>query len=58
MNAIENADRDVARECMTAMDVLRTAKNAFFWLAVVAIVLHLFAWFGGGPGRRAPLPLF
>lgn len=53
MNAIENADREVARECMTAMDVLRTAKNAFFWLAVVAIVLHLFAWFGAAPAQSA-----
>lgn len=46
-------NRDIARESLTAIDVLRTAKNAFFWLAVVAILLHLFAWLGSNPAGAA-----
>ncbi|HWL94537.1 MAG TPA: hypothetical protein VNT79_13515 [Phycisphaerae bacterium] len=46
MEANNAGSRDIARESLTALDVLRTAKNAFFWLALIAIALHFIAWFG------------
>lgn len=41
---IEADDLDFAQEHMAAIDVLRVAKNAFVWLAIAAIGLHLFAF--------------
>ncbi|MBX3394175.1 MAG: hypothetical protein KF841_02290 [Phycisphaerae bacterium] len=49
MQANQPAERDLAKECLAAVDVLRTAKNAFFWLAAVAVLIHLTAWFSAGP---------
>ncbi len=51
MDHFEATTREIAREHQAALDVLRVAKNAFFWLAVAAVVLHIVAWsvvqFGG-----------
>ncbi len=44
MDHFEATTREIAREHQAALDVLRVAKNAFFWLAVAAVVLHLVAW--------------
>lgn len=49
MQANQGAERDIAKECLAAVDALRTAKNAFFWLAAVAVFIHLAAWFSAGP---------
>lgn len=46
MDQADRVSRDISRECMTALDVLRVAKNAFFWVAIVTVALHLVAWFG------------
>ena len=52
----EQREGDLARECLSAIDVLRMAKNAFFWLAIVAIALHLLAWYGSKPSPpRGPI---
>lgn len=56
MDQADRVNRDIARECMTALDVLRVAKNAFFWIAVVTIGLHLAAWFGARTGGAASSP--
>jgi hypothetical protein len=44
MDEVETVGRDAGREHILALDALRHAKNAFFWLAVVAIALHLVLW--------------
>ncbi len=45
MDQADSANREIARESLVALDVLRVAKNAFFWVAVVTVALHLAAWF-------------
>jgi len=51
MDHFEATTREIAREHQAALDVLRVAKNAFFWLVVAAVALHLVTWsvvqFGG-----------
>ena len=44
MDHFEATTREIAREHQAALDVLRVAKNAFFWLAVAAVALHLVTW--------------
>ncbi len=44
MDHFEATTREIAREHQAALDVLRVAKNAFLWLAVVAVALHIVAW--------------
>lgn len=44
MDSPGTTHRDTAREHLAAFDVLRFAKNAFLWLAVVAVLFHLAAW--------------
>ncbi|MFQ5429082.1 MAG: hypothetical protein ACE5E1_02125 [Phycisphaerae bacterium] len=41
MESTTSATREFIREHTAALEVLRAAKNAFFWLAVVAVLLHL-----------------
>jgi len=41
---IETDELDLAQEHMAAIDVLRVAKNAFVWLAIAAVLLHLVAF--------------
>lgn len=44
MDHFEATTREIAREHQAALDVLRVAKNAFFWLALAAVALHLVTW--------------
>ncbi len=44
MEPIETSSRDRVREHREALDVLRTAKNAFLVLAAAAVLLHLASW--------------
>lgn len=44
MDSPGTTHRDSEREHLAAFDVLRIAKNAFLWLAAVAILFHLAAW--------------
>jgi len=41
----EPAGQDLRREHLAALDVLRHAKNMTFWLAVLAILAHVGAWY-------------
>ncbi len=45
MDEVETLGRDVGREHLLALEVLRHAKNAFLWLALAAVALHVFLWF-------------
>ncbi|MFQ5412336.1 MAG: hypothetical protein ACE5EC_08550 [Phycisphaerae bacterium] len=38
-------DRELAREHLAALGILRLSRNAFYALAVLAVVLHLGCWF-------------
>ncbi|MBN2560754.1 MAG: hypothetical protein JXQ75_07485 [Phycisphaerae bacterium] len=44
MDPTEGISRELYNEHLGALDVLRHAKNVFFWLAVVAVVLHAVSW--------------
>jgi len=44
MDPTDYASTELTREHLGAVDVLRYAKNAFFSLALVAILLHVAAW--------------
>lgn len=45
MDEVETLGRDVGREHFVALEALRHAKNAFLWLAIVAVAMHLLMWF-------------
>ena len=44
MDESESLTREVGREHLAALDVLRHAKNTFLWLAVVAVLFHVVLW--------------
>ncbi|MCG8408766.1 MAG: hypothetical protein MI923_26470 [Phycisphaerales bacterium] len=44
MNQLDATRRETTREHVAALEVFRVAKNAFFWLAFIAVVLHLASW--------------
>lgn len=44
MDQIDTTVPGLYRDHLAALDVLRHAKNIFFWLAVVAIALHVVSW--------------
>ncbi len=44
MEPADYSTTDLTREHLAALDVLRYAKNAFFSLALAAILLHIVAW--------------
>ena len=44
LNPIETSPLERIREHREALDVLRTAKNAFLVLAAAAVLLHLVSW--------------
>ncbi len=44
MDSTDYASTELTREHLGALDVLRYAKNAFFSLALVAILLHVGTW--------------
>ena len=54
MDHLDAHSRELTREHLAALDALRIAKNAFLWLAAVAIALHICAWWiVKGDGVRA-----
>jgi hypothetical protein len=44
MDEMESLGREVGREHLAALDILRHAKNTFLWLAVVAVIFHVVVW--------------
>lgn len=44
MDRTDADGRQPWRETLDALDVLRHAKNLFFWLALVAVALHVASW--------------
>jgi len=44
MDYTDATGRGLSREHLAALDVLRHAKNVFFWLVIVAVALHVAAW--------------
>jgi hypothetical protein len=44
MDETDMLSREVGREHLAAFDVLRHAKNAYLWLAVVAVAFHVLLW--------------
>lgn len=44
MDPAELTAGELYRDHLTSLGILRHAKNIFFWLAAVAIVLHLLSW--------------
>jgi hypothetical protein len=44
MDETETQSREAGREHLAALDVLRHAKNAYLWLAVVAVAFHVLLW--------------
>ena len=45
MDSADAASREHTREHMAALDTLRHAKSAAFWLATIAILAHIAAWY-------------
>jgi hypothetical protein len=45
MDQSDVISRDLSREHVAALDTLRHAKSAAFWLAVIAILVHVAAWY-------------
>ncbi len=44
MDELDAINRESGREHLAALDVFRHAKTALFWLALVAVALHLIMW--------------
>ena len=44
MDHTDTITRELSREHLAAVEVMRHAKNAVFWLALVAVVLHIVSW--------------
>jgi hypothetical protein len=44
MDETDVIPRELCREHLAVLDVLRHAKNLFFWLAIVAVALHVVSW--------------
>ncbi len=44
MDSIDPISPDLRRDYLATLNVLRYGKNAFFWLVVVAVFLHIFSW--------------
>lgn len=44
MDPLDGIGRELRRDHLAALDVMRHAKNAFFWLALVAVALHVGSW--------------
>ncbi len=53
MEPVETPSRERIREHREALDVLRTAKNAFLVMAAAAVVLHLVSWLSVQFGTEA-----
>jgi len=55
MDDLDSVSREISREYVATLDVLRHAKNVFFWLAIVAVGLHVVLWFTlrGGDSTHA-----
>src|SRR5262245_26949026 len=45
MDSADAASREHTREHMAALDTLRHAKSAAFWLATIAILAHIDSWY-------------
>ena len=44
MDHVESTTRDLYREHLGTLDVLHYAKDVFFWLALLAVALHVMCW--------------
>lgn len=45
MDSSDQDSRELTRDHVAALDVLRHAKNVFFWLAVISVVAHVGSWY-------------
>lgn len=45
MDETDNTLQELSREHLAALDVLRLAKNVFFWLALVSIIALMGSWY-------------
>lgn len=44
MDELDAINRESGREHLAALDVFKHAKTAFYWLAIIAVALHLLMW--------------